>query len=433
MMATLTTNEVSTEKTDHSALGWLVVLTASLFFFYEFIQMNLFNAINLPLMQAFHLNAPQLGTLSSMYFYANALFLFPAGLLLDRFSPKKLLLCAVTLCTVGTFTFGLAPTYLVAAIGRALVGWGASFCFLSCIRLASRWFPPRKMATVTGLVVTMAMLGGLVAQTPFALLCGAVGWRHAVLIDASIGVFVLIAIACIVQDRPPGSHEEAHAAKTHLETLGFWRSIGLVVRNKNNWLGGLYTSLMNLPVFIFGLFGMLYLVQVHHVSQVQASYATTALFLGVIFGSPAFGTFSDRIGRRVFPMILGAVISCVVVFLLMYPANLSLNELIGLFFLVGFVTSSQVLSYPTIAELNPPALTSTAVSVDSILIMCSGVIIQPMFGWMMELKWNHQMVNGSPVYSAHDFLIAMSVIPIAFVLSIFIAWMIQETYCKAQA
>lgn len=433
MMTATLPNDLSETKADHTVLGWLVVLTASLFFFYEFIQMNLFNAINLELMQAFNLNAPQLGQLSSMYFWANTFFLFPAGLLLDRYSTKKLLLFAVVLCTVGTFLFGFAETYLVAAIGRAFVGAGASFCFLSCIRLASRWFPPRRMATVTGVVVTMAMLGGLVAQTPFALLSHWLGWRHAVLIDASIGIFVAIAIAIVVKDFPPGSHEEASAAKTHLQTMGFWKSIFLVLKNKNNWLGGLYTCLMNLPIFIFGLWGMLYLVQVHHLTQLQASYATTALFVGVIFGSPAFGTFSDRIGRRVLPMILGAVVSFIVVFWLMYSSTLSLPTLIFIFFLVGFVTSSQVLSYPTIAELNPPALTSTAVSVDSILIMISGVIVQPLFGWMMELKWDHQMVNGSPVYSPQDFLIAMMIMPAAFLLSIFMAWMIQETYCKAQA
>lgn len=423
------------QSTEYSKLGWLVTLTASLFFFYEFIQLNLFNAIDVQLMQAFKLNAPELGQLSSMYFYANALCLFPAGILLDRFSTKKLLLSAVALCTIGTFAFAIADSYLVAAIGRFIVGMGASFCFLSCIRLASRWFPPSKMALVTGLVVTMAMLGGLVAQTPLAILSGIMGWRNAVLLDAALGILVALAIALIVQDRPPNSHEVAHADKAHLQTLGFWRSIKLVLLNPNNWLGGFYTSLMNLPVFLLGaLWGIHYLTEVHHISSVQASYATTMFFVGVIFGSPAFGWFSDRIGRRVLPMIIGAIVSLGVMLLLMYASHLSLNELIGLFFLIGFVTSSQVLSYPAIAELNPSSLTSTAVSVDSVTIMVSGAIFQPFFGWIMQSHWNHAMTaEGVPLYSANDFMSAMMIMPIAFVLSIFIAWMIKESFCQSQA
>ena len=420
-------------KSDHTALAWLVTLTAASFFFYGFIQLNLFNAINTQLMQAFHLNAPQLGQLASMYFYANAIFLFPAGILLDRFSTKKLLVIAVLLCTVGTFIFGLASSYSVAAIGRFIVGTGAAFSFLSCIRLASRWFPPSKMALVTGIVVTMAMLGGLVAQTPLVLLTNWLGWRNAVLLDAFLGILILAAILAIVEDRPPNSLEHAKADQTHLQQMGFWRSIRLVLLNPYNWLGGIYTSLMNLPVFLLGaLWGIPYLVQVHHLTWMQASYATTLFFVGVIFGAPAFGWFSDYIGRRVLPMLIGAVVSLVVILVLMYKPDLSLSTLIALFFLIGFVTSSQVLSYPAIAELNPTALTGTAVSVDSMTIMISGVIFQPLFGWLLESHWNHASVEGVSIYSAQDFLNAMLIMPIAFVIAFVVAWMIKETYCKSQ-
>jgi len=434
MAMTQTATQTVAQETDHSALGWLVTLTASLFFFYEFIQLNLFNAINEQLMQAFHLNAEQLGGLAATYFYGNALCLFPAGLLLDRFSTKKLLLFAVALCTVGTFTFALADQYMTAAIGRFFVGVGASFCFLSCIRLASRWFPPRRMALVTGVVVTMAMLGGLIAQTPLAKLTEMVGWRNAVMIDASLGIIVAILIVIFVQDRPPNSQNEVIENKKQLQTIGFWRSIGLALMNRNNWFGGIYTSLMNFPIFLLGaLWGIPYLVQVHNLTHTEASYATTMLFVGVIFGSPAFGWFSDRIGRRVLPMIIGAVVSLAVMLVLMYTDNLSMTSLIVLFFLVGFVTSSQVLSYPTIAELNPPALTSTAVSVDSVTIMLSGVVCQPFFGWMLEMHWDHKIVDGVRIYSQHDFTNAMLMMPISFFISIFIGLMIKETYCRLQA
>src|SRR5579862_7754351 len=135
-------------KTVHTKLAWVVILTASLFFFYEFIQMNLFNTINEQLREAYHLDAVQLGQLFSMYFYANFLCLFPAGNLLDRFSTRKLLIFAISLCTIGTLFFSIAHVYWLAAMGRFMVGAGASFCFLSCIRIASRWFAPRQMAFV---------------------------------------------------------------------------------------------------------------------------------------------------------------------------------------------------------------------------------------------------------------------------------------------
>lgn len=301
----------SPEKTQHKTLAWLATLTAALFFFYEFIQLNLFNAIDVQLMQDFQLNAPQLGQLASMYFYANALFLFPAGILLDRFSTKKLLLCAIALCTVGTFVFALSSNYFLAACARFLVGSGASFCFLSCIRIASRWFPASRMALVTGIIVTMAMLGGMVAQTPMALLSHAIGWRQAVILDSFLGIFIGLATLFFVQDRPPNSQEAAKADKATLKNMGLWRCISYAVTNPQNWLGGIYTSLLNLPVFLLGaLWGIHYLMEVHHLSDVQASYATTLFFVGVIIGSPIYGWFSDYIGLRRLPMIIGPRSRC---------------------------------------------------------------------------------------------------------------------------
>src|SRR3990167_1222981 len=227
------------EKTTHPFLAWSVVLTAALFFFYEFIQMNLFNTINVQLRETYHLNAEELGQLFSMYFYANALVLFPVGNIIDRYSTKKLLMFAVTVCTLGTFLFSTTTVYWVAALGRFLVGGSASFCFLSCIRIASRWFAPTRMAFAVGAVVTMAMLGGLVAQTPFALLIDYLGnWHTALLVNTALGVLIFFAIFFIVQDRPP--HSEASIASDHamLKQLGPLTCIKLAVLNLQNWLCG---------------------------------------------------------------------------------------------------------------------------------------------------------------------------------------------------
>lgn len=417
----------------YGQLAWIVTLIAALFFFYAFIQLLVPNAINEQLMETFNLDAVGLGWLASMYFWSNALFLFPAGMMLDRFSTKKLILGAMLLCVVGTAIFALAPTVAIAALGRLCVGFGASFCFISSMRIASRWFPPNRMALVTGIVVTMAMLGGFFAQSPMVFLTDALGWRNAMLLNAFIGVVILVAIFFIVQDRPPGSHEKAQADKAQLKSLGFFRSIKLVLLNPNNWLGGIYTALLNLPVFLLGgLWGMRYLVQAHHLTEVQASYATSMMFVGVIVGSPLFGWFSDHIGRRCMPMMLGAVLSLVVVLCLMYVPNLSLTSLIIVFFLIGLVTSSQVLSYPTIAELNPAVLTGTAVSIASTTIMVSGVIFQPFFGKMLEWNWDHTLINNVPVYSAQNFNMAMWIMPISFIIGLVIACFIRETYCELQ-
>ena len=71
-----------------------------------------------------------------MYFYAEFSFLFPAGSLLDRYSPRKILIAAVALSTVGTFVFSIASVYWIAALRQIYGGCERSVLFLSCIRIA---------------------------------------------------------------------------------------------------------------------------------------------------------------------------------------------------------------------------------------------------------------------------------------------------------
>ena len=104
-----------------------------------------------------------------------------------------------------------------------------------------------------------------------------------------------------------------------------------------------------------------------------------------------------------------------------------------LFFLIGFVTSSQVLTYPAIAELNPIYLTSTAISIDSVCIMVSGFVVPPFFGWLMEQNGVHAVVDGVTVYTAQDFSQAMLIMPIAFIVGLIITALMRETFCRSQA
>jgi len=412
---------------------WLVVITASLLFFYSFLLLNMLNTIDSELMSFFSISAHQLGVLSSMFFCGNFIFLFPAGLILDRLSTRRIILIAMALCVVSMFAFPLTNNLVYAGISRFVSGIGSAFAFLSCIRLASRWFPPKKMALVSGCIVTMAMLGGMVAQTPFELLVEWCGWQYAMMICGGLGILFMLLMGFLLEDWPQGD-SAAKDAQVDISNIGFWQSIRMVILNKNNWLGGVYTSLMNLPVFVLGaLWGSIFLIQVDHLTRTEASTVIMMIFLGTMIGSPLIGWISDRLERRILPMIVGAIISVCIMLAIIYVIHLSFIVLLVLFFLLGLITSTQVLSYPAVAELNSTLVTSSAISIVSLLIMAGGFVFQPLFGSLMDLNWNHLMVNKIAVYSLTDFQLAMWIMPVGFLVALIAAIFIRETYCRRQA
>ena len=415
----------------HRLQPWLVVFSAALFFFFEFMQVNMFNALNPSLFKAFHLtDATQLGQLSAGYMYANVIFLFPAGMILDRISVRRAILIAMTFCVLCAFLFSLTTALWQAEICRWITGIGGSFCLLAAVRLASRWFPPKHMALAVGLIVTLAMLGAMFAQTPFTALTNIFGWRMTLRLDALAGFLMLIIICIFVRDYPSGTQAFFKAQHQQLETLGFWVAIKQVISNAQNWLAGIYVSLINLPIFLLGsTWGSWYLMQTHHLSDIDASLITSALFVGMVIGSPIVGWISDGMGVRKSPMIFGAIASIAVILAIMYmPSNFT--GLLLLFFTLGFVISFQILGYPLIAESNSSVLTGTAEGLGSVLIMAGGFLI-PVFPELLNIGWDHQMLKGVPLYSVSNYRTAFFIMPIAFLIALVAALIIRETRCRA--
>lgn len=417
-------------KNQKTLQPWLVVLSASLFFFYVFIQMNIFNAIGSPLLKEFQFTASDLGKLSACYFDINTFLVFPASMLVDRFSTRKILIASISTCIIASFLFATAHTFGTMAFSRLLVGVAGTFALIPCIKLASRWFPPNRIAFIVGLSVTFAMLGGMVAQTPMTLFTDAFSWRGTMMLTGGIGIALLALVVKFVRDYPKGKEEHFKALHEQLKATGFWQSLHLALKNLQNWLAGSYVSLLNLPIFFLGAtWGAMYLTQAHNLSRTEASLAVSMLFIGAAIGSPLAGLISDKIGKRRMPMIFGALISLTIFLILMFTPNISTSLAIVLFLLLGIVTSAQVIGYPVIAELNPHEITATATGIASMLIMGAGMLI-PTFSWLMEINWDHKMVDNIPFYSVSDYRLAMGIMAVAFIVGLIAAIFIKETNCR---
>jgi MFS family permease len=424
------TRSVSHTFSKSSCQAWLVCLSAALFFFYEFIQMGMFNSISQELMEDFSISAGQLGFLSATYFYADIIFLLFAGILVDRISIRLIVLSAMVVVILATILFAFSHSFQLAAFCHFVAGIGNAFCFLSCINLATRWFPSQRLALVIGVVVTVAMMGGVVAQTPFILLVQALGWRSAMLVNAGLGVVIIFFVAAFVSDYPKCKNPETISEKI-LAASSIQEGILLALLNKQNSLGGIYTCLLNLPIILLGaLWGVLYLTQVHHLAKTQASLVATMVFVGTIIGSPFVGWFSDYIGKRRLPMIAGALLSLLVLLGIMFLPGLNFFTLLILFLLLGIFTSTQIISYPLIAESNPRYLTGTSTSLASILIMGGGAVFQPLFGYLIDLHWDKTLNQGLAIYSPSNYLYGLAIMPIAFAASVVAACFLRETYCQ---
>lgn len=410
----------------NSIQAWVICIVGSLYTLYMFLQTAKVNAIASYLMADFKINSVGLGLLSSMYFWGNIAFLFPAGLLVDRLSIKRLLATAFSVDVLCNIAFSHTRSFVVALACFTISGASGAFTLLLPLRLASNWFTSNKMALVSGVIITSGFIGYLVSQTPLALLTGAVGWRAAMKCNAILGWVFLIISLFIIRDAPERANPKTPYQQAS-NTTSSWNSLKEVIRNRQNWLFGLYTNLINLPVLIFGaVFGVRYVEQASKVTEGRASFATLLLFLGATIGSPSFGWLSDRMRLRKPPMYLGGAISLALVMLLIYT-NPTYYVLCIVFFALGFFTSSQVITYPAIIESNKTENTGASLGMGSILIMSGGAIFVPLFGWLLDWGWDGKMINNLPWYTINNYHLALWLLPIAIIAAVISVALSKET------
>jgi MFS family permease len=394
-------------------MPYIVCFSAALFLAYELMQLHMMNAIAPLLMQDLGLNATSFGYISATYLLADVLFLLPAGMILDRFEVRKVLLGALFLCVAGTFGFALSTNIWTAAISHFFSGIGNAFCFLSCMILVTFWFEERMQGRIMGWIITIGMLGACVAQTPFSLVAQNFGWRQALLYDAIFGLGLLGLLFFTIRSKNTG--------KTPQQTIPLADALKSTLKNRITLSVGLYTAFLNLPLMVISaVFASLFLTQIHGFSLAQSAFIASMIPVGTIFGSPLYGTLTDLFGMRRKWMMIGGVLSSIVMLLILFAPSLPPYFAL-LFFLLGLVTSSQVLGYPTITEHSPKQLQGTSMGIAAVIIMGLPMLVQPLTGTLMDLFWTGSIgENGNRLYPFESFLAAFCILPLLFLAASFL-------------
>ncbi|MFM8454521.1 MAG: MFS transporter [Gammaproteobacteria bacterium] len=403
-----------------SKKSWVVCICASLFFFFEYFQINMYNILDKPLMVDFNINTLELSLISSVYFYGTVLLLIPAGIALDVFSVKKLMIYSMAISVIGTIFFSFSNGFYSLALSRGLVGIGAGpLCLISSMKLISQWFSNKKSGLVSGVVVSVGILGGVISQAPFSYLVSSFGWRTAVQIDSLVGLIILILIFCFVD-------EKNHSKEKFLENKLFIKEILNKTRNvlfkKKNISICIYAAFLNLPTFLIGsLIGSLYIEQTYKVSHLFSSIVNTFIYLGILVGSPFFGFLHDRVDKnrgKFNSFFCGYLI---VLLSIMYEivfmgGNIYMTTLS--FFLIGFGTSAHVCVYPVMANRNNENV-GIAESIAACSIMLAGAIFQPIFGALVNFNLKTDK-SFQLIYSAQNYKNGFLLILIMLITGLFL-------------
>lgn len=418
-----------THTPDSGFKPWLIWGLGCLFYFYECLLQVSPSVMSTELMRDFAVTSHTLGILSGIYFYSYAGMQLPCGVMTDYFGPRRLLTIATTVCALSTIAFGMTENFFMACIARLMIGFGSSFAVVGTLKLASNWFPANRFAFLTGMMVTLGMLGAIFGEAPLALLVDHYGWRHSMIIMGSIGIVVAILIFIFTKDH--GSHAYQNASEDSKEEGTLGQRLLILLRNKQLWLVALYGGLMYTatPV-ICGLWGVPFLMLSLHLSKaIAANYISLVLF-GWAVGGPLWGIFSNRIGLRKPPLYIGCVGALLCSVLVIFGAVQHKLLVQILLFAFGVFSSGFLPAFALAKELCNQKYVATALSFMNMMNMVGIAIVQPAVGFILDCLWSGEMAHHVRVYTVANYQVALAVLPIGMLVALLLLPLIRETHCK---
>jgi sugar phosphate permease len=394
---------------------WILWGCAGLFYAFQFALRVSPTVMSKELFEAFQVGPYELGLLGSIYYYGYAALQIPAGALVDKFGPKRNVLLALLLCVLGSLLFVATSNFTLALIGRLAIGIGSAFAFLACFKIITVWFHPSKLPLLVGSTFLIGTCGALGAGAPLAMGVNAYGWKTMMVYLVAGGAMLWVLSAIVLKDKP---------GTTANQKSSLLKNTLLVLKNRQSWLIGTYGALMYVPLAAFcDLWGVSFLTDVYGIDKGVASGLVPMVYLGLGLSAPFSGALSNVFQSYRKPLILGSVATSLVFLFFMMQPSYSYLMFALLLLLLGVAMMPQFLTFSLMVDVNSRELGGTAGGVNNMFSMLSGVIFQPLIGFLLSYfasTWSTQMCYRAAFIS----------IPLATILASILPFFIKDTWAK---
>ena len=154
------------------------------------------------------LQARDLGLLSGGYFLGFAVMQLPLGKWLDKFGPKKVIICFLSVAVLGCLAFAKATSFSGLLLARVFCGAGVSACLMAPLTGYRRWLAPSSQIRANSWMLMSGSLGMVASTLPVQWMMPIWGWRG---IFVALSAMTFIAILAIMVIVPAWKHEAVGA------------------------------------------------------------------------------------------------------------------------------------------------------------------------------------------------------------------------------
>ncbi len=327
----------------------------------------------------FNLSAGNLGLLAGGYFLGFSIMQIPAGILLDRFGPKKVIGYFLIIALIGTISFALAKSFTGLLISRVFIGVGVAACLMGPLTGYRVWFEKKYQQRSNSWMLMVANIGFVTSTLPVQILIPVIGWRSIFIIIAAL---ILISIVLISLFIPSWKTQINKVEKTNI------KSLSQIWRNK------FFISLIPLAFFNYGgvqaiqtLWAGPWMLNVSGYNAIQSATGLFWINVTMLFSFLIWGYFLPKISStRIESMKivkLGLPISYLVLLLLIFMGEKAGATMFALYILSSIVIS---LTQPAIALNFPSYLAGKSLTSLNVFLFSGTFFVQWIIGLMVDFS-----------------------------------------------
>lgn len=358
---------------------WLVGLSAYLV---GVMQRTSFGVAGLDAAARFHATPAVLSGFVVLQLLVYASLQIPAGVMLDRFGARRLVVAGALIMAVGQLLLASATGLPLAITARILVGAGDALTFISVLSVVTAWFPARRVPLMSQLTGLVGQLGQVLSAVPFAALLYGPGWTVAFTSAASLGVAVAVAVVAVLRDRPPGVPAPPPAASTRavLHTVAqSWREpgtrLGLFTHMGTQFSGTVFALLWGVPYLVAGQ-GM----------STGAASGLLTLFVAIgILAGPLFGEFTARHPLRRSWLVITVILTTAAAWtaVLAVPPPAPRWMLVALVVVLAFGGPGSMIGFDYARTFNPGNRQGTAIGIVNIGGFLASLLVAQAIGLLL--------------------------------------------------
>lgn len=366
---------------------WKVVILFTIGWALMYADRTILNPVQNIIGEQFDLSNSQIGLINSIFFLTYAITQIPGGIIGDKFGRKMIISVGFILFGLTTGLTGLAGTFGIFMIWRALTGIGEGFYYGPQYALSTESIPTKNLTLGTAIINSgqaLGISGGYLLSSKLVLAEGG-HWSQPFYIMAIPTVIVGILFYVILHEKVIRPEDKGKDSSTKTNEPKQKVSLGSIFKNRNLLfifimcfcsLYGFFVVTTWLPQFL----------------QVERGYAGTEVgFVSSLVpwasipGAIIFARLSDKLKKsKLFIFILVPLAAISIIAIANVQNRTALIIALICYGLFGKLALDPIM-VAFVSKHAPKMALSTALSAYNFIGMCSSILAPYFTGWFADI------------------------------------------------